>query len=54
MQDVSDQKPKVVTRAKTDAVRTIRKTLRDHYQYKRNYYGLEHPNFYDRELCRLL
>ncbi|MCG8587554.1 MAG: putative zinc-binding metallopeptidase [Pirellulales bacterium] len=53
MQEVASQKPKVATRAKTDTLRTIRKTLRDHYTYKRSYYGLEHPNFYDRELCRL-
>ena len=53
MDEVAPQKPKVLTRAKTDTVRTIRKTLRDHYQYKRSYYGLEHPNFYDRELRRL-
>jgi hypothetical protein len=53
MQEIGPAKPKVVTRVKTDTVKTIRKTLRDHYQYKRDYYGLEHPNFYDRELCRL-
>lgn len=31
----------------------LRKTLRQHYRTKRRYYGVDHPNFYDRDLRRL-
>jgi hypothetical protein len=31
----------------------LRKTLRQHYRAKRRYYGVDHPNFYDRDLRRL-
>jgi hypothetical protein len=36
-----------------DALPTLRKTLRQHYRNKRRYYGVDHPNFYDRDLRRL-
>ena len=36
-----------------DPLRTLRKTLRQHYRNKRRYYGVDHPNFYDRDLRRI-
>jgi len=34
-------------------MRTLKKTLREHYEQKRAHYGLEHPNVYDRDLRKL-
>jgi hypothetical protein len=31
----------------------MRKTLRQHYRTKRRHYGVDYPNFYDRDLRRL-
>jgi hypothetical protein len=31
----------------------IRRTLRQHYKNKRRHYGVDYPNFYDRDLRRL-
>ena len=39
--------------AEVDPLRKLRKTLRQHYRNKRRYYGVDHPNFYDRDLRRL-
>jgi hypothetical protein len=36
-----------------DALPRLRKTLRQHYRAKRRHYGLDYPNFYDRDLRRL-
>lgn len=36
-----------------DPLRSIRITLRQHYRNKRRHYGVERPNFYDRDLRRL-
>ncbi len=36
-----------------DALRNLRNTLRQHYRKKRRYYGVDYPNFYDRDLRRL-
>jgi hypothetical protein len=36
-----------------DPLPRLRKTLRQHYRNKRRHYGLEYPNFYDRDLRRL-
>jgi hypothetical protein len=36
-----------------DPLRSLKKTLRQHYRNKRRYYGVERPNFYDRDLRRL-
>ncbi len=47
-------KPMLVqTRRRVEALPTLRKTLRAHYERKRRHYGLEHPHFYDRDLRRL-
>lgn len=36
-----------------EPLRKMRKTLRQHYRAKRRHYGMDHPNFYDRDLRRL-
>lgn len=46
-------KPVVTAREQVDPVRRLKKTLREHYQKKRERYGLDYPNFYDRDLRRL-
>jgi hypothetical protein len=43
----------VSTRRRVEPVDRLRTTLRRHYGKKRAHYGLEHPNFYDRDLNRL-
>ncbi len=53
MLGLASRKPLVVSRAYIDPLKTIRKTLRQHYEKKRAYYGIEHPSFYDRDLRRL-
>lgn len=53
MREIADEPAKVTTRRYSDPLRTLRKTLREHYRKKRAHYGLDHPNFYDRDLRRL-
>lgn len=53
MAELRDKKPQVMSRAHVDQLRTLKKTLRQHYEKQRAYYGLEFPNFYDRDLRRL-
>jgi hypothetical protein len=53
MQTLENGKPLVTSRTHIDPLRSIKKTLRQHYEKKRAHYGLEHPNFYDRDLRRL-
>ena len=36
-----------------DALPNLRISLRQHYRNKRRYYGVDYPNFYDRDLRRL-
>jgi len=50
---IRDTKPQVVSRRHVAPLRKFRKTLREHYEEKRARYGLDHPNFYDRDLRRL-
>ena len=45
--------PVVTAKKHIDPVRRLNKTLREHYQSKRERYGLDYPNFYDRDLRRL-
>ncbi len=41
------------TRRRSIRCATLRKTLRQHYRNKRRHYGVDYPNFYDRDLRRL-
>jgi len=43
----------LTTRARVEPIHRLEKTLRQHYAEKRDHYGLDYPNFYDRDLHRL-
>jgi hypothetical protein len=45
--------PRVENAEEVDPLGSIRTTLRQHYRNKRRHYGVERPNFYDRDLRRL-
>lgn len=45
--------PRVDNPEEVDALTRLRKTLRQHYRNKRRHYGVDYPNFYDRDLRRL-
>jgi hypothetical protein len=45
--------PPVDNPEEVDALSGLRTTLRQHYRNKRRYYGVDYPNFYDRDLRRL-
>jgi hypothetical protein len=45
--------PAVENAEEVDRLDTLRSTLRQHYRNKRRYYGVDYPNFYDRDLRRL-
>jgi hypothetical protein len=48
------ERPAPVTNVEeVDPMRHVRKTLRQHYRNKRRHFGLDYPNFYDRDLRRL-
>ena len=53
MRSLRDQPPRVDNPDEVDPLPTLRKTLRQHYRNKRRHYGVDHPNFYDRDLRRL-
>ena len=53
IKEVRADKAKVRSRERIDPVSTIRTTLREHYRKKRAHYGMDHPDFYDRDLQRL-
>jgi len=53
MRSVRDKTPRVDNPEEVDPLRRVRKTLRQHYRTKRRHYGVEYPNFYDRDLRRL-
>jgi hypothetical protein len=45
--------PPVQNAEEVDPLSGLRTTLRQHYRTKRRYYGVDYPNFYDRDLRRL-
>jgi hypothetical protein len=53
IREIATHEPPVRTRRLVEPVRSLRKTLREHYQEKRQRYGIDYPNVYDRELRRL-
>lgn len=53
MRELVDVRPPFASRRQLAPVSRIRKTLRAHYQAKREHYGVNYPNFYDRDLRRL-
>jgi hypothetical protein len=53
MRSLRDKTAKVDNPAEIDPLPKLRKTLRQHYRTKRRHYGVDYPNFYDRDLRRL-
>jgi hypothetical protein len=53
MAEVSGQRPISRTRRTVEPLKHLRTTLRKHYAKKRAHYGIDYPNFYDRDLRRL-
>ena len=53
MHEIGPQPPLVTSHRRVDPLPRLRKTLRRHYQQKRERYGVDYPNVYDRDLRRL-
>jgi hypothetical protein len=53
MQQIATAPPLVDNHKTVDPLRRIRRTLRQHYKRKAEHYGLDYPDFYDRDLTRL-
>jgi hypothetical protein len=53
MRSMHDMPARVDNPEEVEPLRKLRKTLRQHYRAKRRHYGMDHPNFYDRDLRRL-
>jgi hypothetical protein len=53
MQSIRGRTARVLNTTEVDPLSKLRKTLRQHYKNKRRHYGVDHPNFYDRDLRRL-
>jgi hypothetical protein len=53
MQEVGNAKPQVTSRRQVDSVRSIRRTLAQHYEKRRQLYTIEYPDTYDRDLHRI-
>jgi hypothetical protein len=53
MAEIGPLPPAVTARRPVDPLRRLRKTLREHYREKRQRYGVDYPNVYDRDLRRL-
>jgi hypothetical protein len=53
LREIGARVPLVTTQRKVDPLPRLRKTLRRHYQQKRERYGVDYPNVYDRDLRRL-
>lgn len=53
MREIGPQPALVTTPSTPDELSTLTLTLREHYRRKRAHYGVDHPNFYDRDLRRL-
>lgn len=53
MDEISDVPAPVRSRAQIEPLRTRKRTLRAHYRAKRERYGVDLPDFYDRQLERV-
>jgi hypothetical protein len=53
MKEIRQEKPKISSREHVEPLRSLRKTLFQHYREKRERYGVDHPNFYDQDLRKL-
>jgi hypothetical protein len=53
MREIAARPPVVDRRTTVDPLHRIRRTLRVHYRKKAEHYGVDYPDFYDRDLRRL-
>lgn len=53
MDEICNEKPAVISREHVDPLRTMRKTLGEHYAQRRELYGVNLPNLYDQHLRKL-
>jgi len=53
MSSLRQQPPRLENLSEVEPLSQIRTTLRQHYRTKRRHYGVDHPNFYDRDLRRI-
>ena len=53
MKSLEGKRPLVSNRRTVDPLHRLRKTLRTHYQQKREHYGVEYPSIYDSDLRKL-
>jgi hypothetical protein len=53
MRSLAGKPPRVDNPVEVDPLPKLRQTLRQHYRTKRKHYGVDYPNFYDRDLRRL-
>jgi hypothetical protein len=53
MREIASLPPRVRSRRRVDPLEKLTKTLREHYEQRRRYYGVEVPRLYDRDLRRI-
>lgn len=53
MEEIKNVRPAVRSRRRVAPLREIRRTLAEHYAEKRARYGIDYPDFYDRDLRKL-
>jgi len=53
MKEIAGQKPVVRSRRRVEPLERLRTTLRRYYAKRREHYGVDYPNFYDRDLRRI-
>ncbi len=53
MRGLAGKQPPSVSRKTVDPLSRLKRTLGQHYKKKREHYGFEYPDFYDRDLRRL-
>ncbi|MCO8122068.1 putative zinc-binding metallopeptidase [Stieleria sp. TO1_6] len=53
MTQIAGKTPPVTSKRQIDSLSQIRRTLRTHYQRKREHYGMNYPNVFDKDLRKL-
>jgi hypothetical protein len=53
MRALKKERPRIENVDEVDPLPRLKQTLRQHYRRKRRHYGVDYPNFYDRDLRRL-
>jgi hypothetical protein len=53
MREITRRRPAVKSKRQIDPLPRLKKTLGEHYKQKRAHYGVDYPDFYDRDLHHL-